>query len=211
VFDVAVIGCGPAGLGFATCAARQGLTVCVIDPVLKKEWHCTYCTWIEELGNSWLNDLTQETGAGGSADLFDKRFADTEVIYNDGSRQALGKRYGRIDGRSLKKMMHAACDRSKRVTFVEAIVNQIDHLDRHTEISYHRSGETSCVRARVAVDSSGHYSQFLDYATSGSAAAPHCGGQRKWQSFYGEELEFDEPHGYDLVSRRQRCRAPSST
>lgn len=196
MYDVIVIGSGPAGLGFATCAARQGLNICVIDPVQKRDWHCTYCTWMEELENSWLNDLKE--GAGEKDSIFDKELGETEVVFNDGSRQKLGKRYGRIDGVKLKKMMQTACDKTKRVKFIPAIVNQIDHLDCHSEVSYHNAGEIFSVSARMVVDSSGHYSQFLDYSTMGSTDAPHRGGQRKWQSFYGEELEFDKPHCYDL-------------
>ena len=192
MYDVAVLGSGPAGLGFATYAARQGLNVCCIDPIHEKEWHCTYCTWTDELKECWINELD------GASETFDKQFEDTAVVYHDGSRQTLGKGYGRIDGVALKRMMKTACKKSERVEFIAGIVNQIDNLNKHSEVSYHSGGEGSSISARVIIDCSGHYSQFLDYTTAGSAAIPHAGGRRKWQSFHGELLELEKPHGYDL-------------
>eukprot|EP01052_Picozoa_sp_SAG31_P040225 SAG31_NODE_5775_length_2332_cov_1.669503_4_plen_94_part_01 len=88
-FDIAVLGSGPAGLAFAARAVQSGLTVCSIDPSHARPWHCTYCTWVDELKGTWV---WEQCGAA----LFDKICTSVAVVWQDGRRQVLPRQYGRI-------------------------------------------------------------------------------------------------------------------
>lgn len=50
MFDVAVVGLGPAGWALASACARVGLRVLAIDPVPHAVWAPTYGLWADELG-----------------------------------------------------------------------------------------------------------------------------------------------------------------
>lgn len=50
VFDVAVVGLGPAGRALASACAGRGLGVLAIDPVPHAVWTPTYGLWADELG-----------------------------------------------------------------------------------------------------------------------------------------------------------------
>lgn len=46
--DVLIAGGGPSGLALAACASGNGLSVGVIDPLLKSEWPNNYGVWVDE-------------------------------------------------------------------------------------------------------------------------------------------------------------------
>jgi lycopene cyclase-like protein len=183
MYDVVIIGGGPAGLGFAACAVHAGLSVCCIDMNHDREWHCTYCTWVDELMDTWIVDCF-------GMRVFDNVCNNTVCFYKDGSEQVLDRSYGRIDGVYLKGKLKAMCAEGGCLsTFLNGTVTQIDHDKNHSTVNFLSAEGNGHVGGKIVVDGSGHYTQFLDY---------DAGPKRQWQSFCGQLVELEQPHGWDL-------------
>eukprot|EP00928_Gymnodinium_smaydae_P071465 TRINITY_DN55035_c0_g1_i1.p1 TRINITY_DN55035_c0_g1~~TRINITY_DN55035_c0_g1_i1.p1 ORF type:complete len:461 (+),score=34.79 TRINITY_DN55035_c0_g1_i1:53-1435(+) len=181
IYDLVVIGGGPAGLGAAARACSRDVKVCLVDPDPDKPWHCTYCTWLHELDGSWLEPLLQP-----GEDIFDVRWPHSKVVLDEKKEIRLGKGYGRLDRHVLRNAFLRTCKQAG-MELVKGVAVGIKHYDGWSEAVLQ---DASVCRGRVILDASGHYTKLLE-RTDSTLGEPRC-----WQSFVGEVLRCREPHGY---------------
>ncbi len=88
--DVVILGGGPAG---ALCAAylttkELAASVTVVTP--SAEWHCTYCTWVDDVCADWI-----------PFDIFRRRWDDVRIIDGVGVESKLDRSYGWVHAERL--------------------------------------------------------------------------------------------------------------
>ncbi len=91
MFDVLVVGAGPAGLSIAAALSSTGLNVLGITPAdPATPWTNTYGTWCDDLAQIGLDHLLGH------------RWSNC-VVYTDGREFPLGRDYGLFDNRRLQE------------------------------------------------------------------------------------------------------------
>lgn len=140
MYDVIVIGAGPAGLAIAGALASQGLVVAGLAPAdPASPWPATYGIWVDEL---------EELGLSGMLQL---RWQDCSAYTSDGEIH-LAREYGLIDNARLQAELLLQGARGG-VVWHKAQVAGVRHLDLFTEV-HTTNGVTFCTR--LVVDASGH-------------------------------------------------------
>lgn len=140
MYDVLVIGAGPAGLAVAAALCGQGLRVAGLAPALPDApWPNTYGIWEDELAPLGLMGLLGHRW-------------DNTAVYVDSGELALGRAYGLIDNARLQRHLLAECERAGLVWHAGSAAH-VAHTGASSVVTT-RTGEQ--VAARLVVDASGH-------------------------------------------------------
>lgn len=136
LYDVVVIGAGPAGLSLASAVATEGLCVCCVDATFARPWPNHYGVWYDELdclGLAHCATHTYQTTAvyAGSDALANSPRQQSELTTprqtNPSSKISLDRPYIRVDRVKLKSKLVENCKRH-RVTFVQRHVSRVEHV-----------------------------------------------------------------------------------
>ncbi|KAK1264231.1 Capsanthin/capsorubin synthase, chromoplast [Acorus gramineus] len=154
-YDVAIIGCGPAGLRLAEQVSARwstARTLC-IDPSPLSAWPNNYGAWVDEFASL----------GGGLESCLDVTWPHASVYFDgrDAPPKRLARPYARVSRGALKSLLLENCA-SQGVRF---------HAARAWKVSHDEEGlrsTVSCsdgreVRARLVVDASGFGSSFIGY------------------------------------------------
>ncbi|KAF6152311.1 hypothetical protein GIB67_005965 [Kingdonia uniflora] len=172
IFDLVVIGCGPAGLSLASEAAKLGLKVGLIGPDLP--FTNNYGVWEDEF---------KDLGLGG---CIEHVWQDTIVYLDSDDPITIGRAYGRVSRHLLHEELLRRCLESG-VSYLNSKVEQItEAADGQSVVVC--EGEIF-VPCRLATVASG--------AASGKLLEYEVGGPRiSVQTAYGVEVEV-ENNPYD--------------
>jgi lycopene cyclase-like protein len=143
VFDIVVLGSGPAGLSIAEATAARGASLAIVAPEPHADWKPNYCLWADELPKAW-------TG------LVERHWPRARVATAFGAR-ALDRSYVKLDTARLQSMLLGAL-RRRGARFVAGAATELEH-DAEQTLVWLRDGNT--VRARVVIDASGARSRFV--------------------------------------------------
>lgn len=145
MFDVLVIGAGPAGLVIAAALCDEGLNVAGLAPAPPPvEWPNTYGIWCDELEPMNLTHLLSHRWQNSVAYMPQKI--------------ALGREYGLFDNVKLQTYLLERCDRGK-MTWYQGTAAAVEHLDNCSCVT---TTEGTALSARVIVDASGHNPALLN-------------------------------------------------
>lgn len=190
VYDVVVIGAGPAGLSLAAALSQQQLSVCCIDESLRRPWPNHYGVWRDEFESVGYEDCDTAT-------------YDTTVVHAGSEPRdeiKLDRGYIRVDRVKLKARLIDECQQYG-VTFIERHVHRVEHNNaqwstailepcRYSEATkgdQEAEAETDELRTHLIVDCTGHAVAFTRTHDDTSARKQH-----KWyQAAYGIEAEVD--------------------
>nr|AQZ41157.1 capsanthin/capsorubin synthase [Lilium pumilum] len=146
-YDAAIIGCGPAGLRLAECAAARGLRVCCIDPAPLSPWPNNYGAWLDE-----LHPL-------GLASIFDHIWPTATVAIDGDNVKHLSRPYGRVNRTSLKTLLLENCT-TTGVRFHPSKAWNIEHEELRSSVS---CSDGSAVTASLVIDAGGFSTPFIEY------------------------------------------------
>ncbi|XAR60160.1 Neoxanthin synthase [Bertholletia excelsa] len=147
LFDVIIIGTGPAGLRLAERISRNGIKVCCVDPSPLYMWPNNYGVWVDEFELLGLQDC------------LDKTWPMTTVYINEHKTKYLDRPYGRVSRKSLKMKLLEECA-SNGVQFHKAKAWKAEHEEFESSLI---CSDGSRLRACLIVDASGFSSSFIDY------------------------------------------------
>lgn len=181
LYDVAVIGAGPAGLSLAASLCRRGVSVALLDGALDKPWPNHYGVWYDEFSAVGLEQCATAVYP-------------TTAIYAGDDKIVLDREYLRVDRVKLKRELMQRC-RDAGATFRTAMVQRVQHMtEKESHVWYEgdaEDGNVNVVRARLVVDCTGHASRFTEGEVENWYVPP-------WeQAAYGIEAEV-ESYPYKL-------------
>nr|ATD53291.1 lycopene beta-cyclase [Campylaephora kondoi] len=157
LYDVIVVGGGPAGLSLASSLGARGLTTLCADLTLDKPWPNNYGTWVDELDPLGLADCTSHQWRRVAA-----------YVRADGGKSALGRDYARVDRHAMKERFLQRCRQTGNVTIIQAAANSVDTAsDSFSTVVLGKLAdapdETREVRGKVVVDCTGHNLRFVRF------------------------------------------------
>lgn len=158
MFDLAVIGSGPAGLAVATAAAAEGLQVVCIDPQVDAPWPNNYGLWLDELQAVGLTHCASAT------------WPQARLRTRPDHTQVFDRAYARVDNASLRS---ALLERGE-VQLFSGRVRGIRH-DTHASHLTLQGGQG--LQARLVVDASGGATQATQRGSSAVTGAQVAYGQ----------------------------------
>ncbi len=144
VFDIIIVGAGPAGLAATAALAERGLRVGCVSVEHPVVWPNTYGVWVDELECVGLGDCV------------DVVWDSPVVVTGAGGVRRLDRRYGRLDN---GKVISRLVERAERGD-VSWLVGKATGWERVGEGIEVLVGETS-YRARVVIDASGHFPSLV--------------------------------------------------
>nr|AUE44518.1 lycopene epsilon-cyclase [Grateloupia catenata] len=166
LYDVLVIGAGPAGLSLSSALGHRQLTVACADPHLHKPWPNHYGVWEDEFQKVGLHDCATAR--------YDKT-----TIYAGHKKIVLDRPYIRVDRVKLKQRFVDRCD-DAHVTMIPSRVTDVQHRCHQWSV-VDFDDENVKIRARVVIDCTGHALQFTN-------ASEKDGYEEPWaQAAYGIE------------------------
>jgi lycopene beta-cyclase len=168
MFDVLVIGAGPAGLSLAAALGQQGLAVqglSLADPATP--WLNTYGIWVDE-----LDDL-------GLTQYLSHQWKDC-VVHVRHKTLPLHRDYGLVDKVRLQAHWLAQAEASQ-VRWQQGAANHIEHLEGYSRVTT-SNGEP--LSARLVVDATGHQAALIQRSPH-----PHLA----FQAAYGIIGRFSKP------------------
>ncbi|CAD7696972.1 unnamed protein product [Ostreobium quekettii] len=173
--DVAVVGCGPAGLALAGELGKRGMRVVLVGQ--DSAFVNNYGVWRDEFRELGLEHVLE------------CQWDDSVCFFGEGQEVRVGRGYGRVCRRRLRQHLLEVC-RSEGigggVAFHEGLVDAVDS-ERGSDTSTLRCKDGSEVRARLVTLASGAAAgRFLEYETD----TPQPAGQ----TAYGIEAEVE---GYE--------------
>lgn len=192
LYDVAVIGAGPAGLSLSAALCRRGVSVIVLDGAIDAPWPNHYGVWRDEFQAVDLDDCATA-------------IYPTTAVYAGAEKITLDRQYLRVDRVMLKSRLLSRCVEGG-VRLCKAIVRDVRHVSesesevlfgppsRGKSISngfcdFEEAQDERAVRTRLVVDCTGHALRF-------TATEPTSRFRAPWgQAAYGIEAEV-ESHPY---------------
>jgi lycopene beta-cyclase len=198
IYDVIVIGGGPAGLSLAAGLGRRSLRVLCCDPALNQPWPNNYGTWLDELAPLGLDDCVSH--------VWDKCAA---YICPDSMRKTvLHRGYARVDRVKLKQRLLDICYKctNGNVTIIDSAAAEVTTPATNPAVSIvsfrldtERLGSHDTlapphpsVTGRVVVDATGHRLKFVQL-TPGSPPG--------YQAAYGIECTVSEKSHEPIADR----------
>lgn len=192
LYDVAVIGAGPAGLSLSAALCRHGVSVVVLDATIDAPWPNHYGVWRDEFQAVELDDCATSTYP-------------TTAVYTGDQKITLDRQYLRVDRVMLKSRLLGRCI-DGGVHLCRAMVRDVRHVSdsesevRFGPVAHEKNTEKSfgefedvrderAVRARLVVDCTGHALRFTVTEPKNKFRAPWA------QAAYGIEAEV-ESHPY---------------
>eukprot|EP00887_Chlorella_sp_A99_P002802 scaffold6.g2802.t1 len=175
VADVAVVGCGPAGLALAAELGSQGLSVALVSR--ESKFVNNYGVWLDEFK------------ALGLEHTLDATWGDAVCYFKEGREVRVGRAYGRVCRRRLRQHLLERC-LAAGVRFLAAEVTGVEPAGEGRPVPALRTaGDGPAVAARLVVLASGAAAgRLLRYEGGAPAVAA--------QTAYGIEAEVE---GYDAV------------
>jgi len=151
LYDVAVVGGGPAGLALSAELGERGLKVVTCDPTLHNAWIPNYGVWVDEIESLGLRDclMTEWPKA-------------TVFMGGDESKITLKRAYGRMDRVKFKEHMLNRC--KKAGVRLEALpAKGVLHDTAESTLSLGEGDAAESVRCKLLVDCSGHGKAFVKF------------------------------------------------
>eukprot|EP01018_Ginkgo_biloba_P014804 Gb_24861 [translate_table: standard] len=145
--ELAVVGCGPAGLAVAQQVSEAGISVVCIDPSPQTIWPNNYGVWVDEFE---ALDLL---------DCLDTIWTNTTVHFDDKASKSTNRAYGRVNRRLLKTKMMEKCI-SNGVQFHEARAFKVKHEESKSLVLCN-DGVT--IQASLVLDATGFSRNFVGY------------------------------------------------
>ncbi|KAL3682046.1 hypothetical protein R1sor_000068 [Riccia sorocarpa] len=172
LFDLVVIGCGPAGVSLAAEAAKQGLSVGLVGPDLP--FTNNYGVWEDEFAALGLENCIEQT------------WRDSAMYFESDTPLLIGRAYGRVDRHLLHEELLKRCA-DGGVQYLDTEVERISDADENGSTVMCANG--AMIRCRlVAVASGAAAGRFLEYEPGGPGTTV--------QTAYGMEVEC-ENFSYD--------------
>ncbi|GBF93614.1 chloroplast lycopene epsilon-cyclase precursor [Raphidocelis subcapitata] len=167
--DVAVVGCGPAGLFLAAQLAERGLKVGLIGPDVP--FVNNYGVWVDEFKAVGLEDTLELT------------FPDAQCWFGEGHEVRVGRAYGRVSRRKLRARLTSLCANAG-VAYLADEVTAIETPDGPGASSRLATAGGAALGARLVALASGQAAgRFLKYEEGAPAVAA--------QTAYGIEAEVE--------------------
>nr|AUE44515.1 lycopene epsilon-cyclase [Ahnfeltiopsis flabelliformis] len=195
LYDVAVIGAGPAGLSLSAALCHHGLNVVNLDATIEAPWPNHYGVWRDEFQAVGLDDCATA-------------IYPATAVYAGPEKITLDRQYLRVDRVKLKSLLLRRCVEGG-VRLCRAVVRDVLHTsDSESEVRFGPAGPAShaeimensfcdfedvldegMLRAKLVVDCTGHALRF-------TATEPEKKFRPPWaQAAYGIEAEV-ESHPY---------------
>lgn len=153
LYDVAVVGSGPAGLALSAHLGETGLKVFTCDPALNKGWLPNYGVWIDEIEALGLRECLMTEWPVATV-LMGGENGDEKI--------SLKRPYGRMDRVKFKEHMMNRC--KKAGVRLEAIpANGVEHSAAESILSVGEGDAATSVRCRLLVDCSGYGKAFVKF------------------------------------------------
>lgn len=219
LYDVVVIGAGPAGLSLASAVATEGLRVCCVDATFSRPWPNHYGVWYDELdclGLAHCATNTYPTTAvyAGRDSPATSVTPQKRAHQNFSSKISLDRPYIRVDRVKLKAQLVDNCKRH-RVTFVQRHVSRVEHIssscsavhlaegdhlnaddqrDMHADREDDLRTQTNTLHTRLVVDCTGYAVAFTQQHpqqsdSSSTPSQPHATSETWYQAAYGIEAD----------------------
>ncbi len=143
VYDIGVLGSGPAALAVAAACARAGASVTVLAPQPDAPWVSNYCAWQDELPPNLGRHVEQRWRRA--------------LVATDHGEHHLERSYVKLDSHALREAFREdlLCGRAR---FVADLATSITH---GPEISTIHTAGGATERVRVVIDGSGARSPFV--------------------------------------------------
>lgn len=180
MYDVAVIGGGPAGLILAHALLEAGFSVCIVDVNPEKPWKHSLCFWKKELDSLVSSKSFQYL----FMDAVEKEWSSAEVNLIGRTKYTIESTYAKFDSERLQSNLKNAI-RDLGGSIVADSVNSIE--DTETGSLVH--GNQSYV-ARAVIVANGSNSSLLSYSDANPA----------YQVAYGQRLRL--PSVWSTLSER---------
>jgi lycopene beta-cyclase len=168
MYDVLMIGAGPAGTALAAALAKTGLRVVGLTPAdPSAAWINNYGIWADELDHLDLPDV------------FDQRWTDCSA-YMHGPEIPIQRTYAIFDNAKLQAHLLGQCA-AGGMTWQRGKAAGIEHSAAHSTVTT-EDGKT--ISARLVIDASGHVPALVNRPAKSNVA---------YQAAYGVRGRFSAP------------------
>lgn len=172
MYDILIIGAGPAALRIAAACAVRGMSVSCVAPEPRAQWLPRYGAWDDELSDLQLPKSCIEASW-------------PQTVAFTPRQQDLQRGYVRLSTDGLQQhLLEKADDAGAHLQ--AGLVDAVEHHEAYSAVAL-RSG--AAMRARVVVDATGHGSNFVRKAGDRPCA---------WQLAYGQLLRVPGGHPWDV-------------
>lgn len=169
LYDIGVLGSGPAALSIAAACGRLGASVLIVAPEPESPWLPNYCLWADEVPLE-MEGLAEHT------------WPEVCVATRCGTR-TLNRPYAKLSTLELQKFLWNVL-RSHSSRVIPGRASYLDHRDGETWIHV---DDGSAHRVRLVVDASGATTRFVRRVHRRAPA---------FQTAYGLTLRASD-HGFD--------------
>ena len=158
MFDLAVIGSGPAGLAVATAAGAQGLQVACVAPKPEAAWPNNYGLWLDELKAVGLGQCAAMT------------WPQARLRMRPGQTKIFERAYARVHNASLRS---ALLERGR----VQFRAGRAQRIHQEADASWLTLEGGEVLQARLVVDASGAGTSYIQRRGDGATGAQVAYGQ----------------------------------